>query len=106
MIAFASMLMSALTGEMRADIPSAIVLAIDFMVLCWFVVRLAASMMSSTDFGFWIQINPKTNPQFPFNVKIPFVMSRSSVRIRPAALVCDFEKSAISGIRENFHIPE
>jgi hypothetical protein len=56
MIAFASMLMSALTGEMRADIPSAIVLAIDFMVLCWFVVRLAASMMSSTDFGFWIQI--------------------------------------------------
>ena len=42
MITFASMLMSALTGEMRADIPSAIVLAIDFMVLCWFVGRLAA----------------------------------------------------------------
>jgi hypothetical protein len=40
MIAFASMLMSALKGEMRADIPSAIVLAIDFMVLCWFVGRL------------------------------------------------------------------
>jgi hypothetical protein len=55
MITFASMLMSALTGEMRADIPSAIVLSIDFMVLCWFVGRLAASIMCSTDFVFWIQ---------------------------------------------------
>ena len=63
MIAFASMLMSALTGEMRADIPSAVVLAIDFMVLCWCVGRLAASMVSSSDFGFWIQINLKSAVQ-------------------------------------------
>jgi hypothetical protein len=52
---FAPALLSALTGEMRADNPSAIVLSIDFMVLCWFAGRLAASMMCSTDFVFWIQ---------------------------------------------------